>query len=190
MGFPLLDEKELKGITYNLDSANYYLRQCRLQNKIEIPLYTIQQYLDMAVLIQNQLAKIGITLKIEVNQNSFNRGLINKGRALFFRASWISDYPDPENYLSVFYSKNFCPDGPNYTHFKDAAFDALYEKAVKETNDSMKYRDYAKMENIIIDQAPVVTLFYDKTFRLFQNNISGVMPNVQNILVLKYARKK
>lgn len=191
IGFPLLDEKEIRGYTFNLDSANYYMRLAGLKKKqMELPLYTIQQYLDMAVLIQNQLAKIGISLKIEVNQNSFNRGLINKGRALFFRASWIADYPDPENYLGVFYSKNFCPDGPNYTHFKNAAYDALYEKSVQETNDSILYHYYAEMENIIIANAPVVTLFYDKTFRLLQNNITDVTPNSQNILVLKYARKK
>ena len=187
----MLDEKDIPGYFYNLDSANYYLHRAGLQNKkTELPLYTIQQYLDMAVLIQNQLAKIGIVLKIEVNQNSFNRGLINKGRALFFRASWIADYPDPENYLGVFYSKNFCPDGPNYTHFKNNDYDALYEKAVQETNDSIKYKYYERMENIITNNAPVVTLFYDKTFRLVQNNITGLTPNPQNILVLKHTIKK
>ncbi len=190
-GFPLLDEKNIVGYPFNLDSANYYMQQAGLQNKkTELPLYTVQQYLDMAVLIQNQLAKIGVVLKIEVNQNSFNRGLINKGRALFFRASWIADYPDPENYLGVFYSRNFCPDGPNYTHFKNKEYDALYEKVVQETNDRMLYNYYAEMENILIANAPVVTLFYDKTFRLIQNNIRGVLPNAQNILILKYAQKE
>jgi ABC-type oligopeptide transport system substrate-binding subunit len=28
-------------------------------------------------------------------------------KSFFFRASWIADYPDAENYLSLFYSKNF-----------------------------------------------------------------------------------
>jgi oligopeptide transport system substrate-binding protein len=190
LGFPMLDSRDIKGYTYNLDSANYYMQRTGLLNKkIELPLYTIQQYLDIAVLLQNQLAKIGISVKIEVNQNSFNRGLINKGRALFFRGSWIADYPDPENFLGIFYSKNFCPDGPNYTHFKNSAYDALYEKSVQESNDSIKYNAYAQMENIITENAPVVTLFYDKTFRLLQNNIVGLSANPQNILVLKLTHK-
>jgi peptide/nickel transport system substrate-binding protein len=158
--------------------------------KTELPLYTIQQYLDIAVLLQNQLEKIGVHLKIEVNQNSFNRGLINKGMAVFFRASWIADYPEPENFLGVFYSHNFCPDGPNYTHFKSPEFDALYEQAVREPSDSLRYIAYAKMENIVMANAPVVTLFYDKTFRLLQKNISGLKANPQNILELKYTRKE
>ncbi len=190
LGFPLLDQFKVQGYSYNLDSANYYMKKAGLDNKKTIlPLYTIQQYLDIAVLLQNQLSKIGIDLKIEVNQNSFNRGLMNKGKALFFRASWIADYPDPENFLGVFYSKNFCPDGPNYTHFKDAQFDSLYERSVSETNDSLKYIDYARMEKIIISKAPVVSLFYDKTFRLIQNNIGDMHPNPQNMLILKHAYK-
>jgi oligopeptide transport system substrate-binding protein len=188
-GFPLLDQEQITGYSFNPDSAMYYMRLSGWEGKAELPLFTIQQYLDIAVLVQNQLARIGIKVKIEVNQNSFNRGLINKGSALFFRASWVADYPDPENYLSVFYSPNFCPAGPNYTHFKSKEFDILYDKAVRETNDTLKFTYYAQMENIVTSQAPVVSLFYDKTFRLVQNNVQGFNPNSQNFLVLKYARK-
>lgn len=190
-GFPMLDAKKIQGYTYNPDSAACYMKAAGLAGKtIELPLYTTQQYLDIAVLLQNQLSKIGVKIKIEVNQSSFNRALINKGKALFFRASWIADYPDPENFMGLFYSRNYCPDGPNYTHIKNNDYDALYEKTVAETNDSLKYAYVASMEKIILGEAPVITLFYDKTFRLLQKNISGLQPNVLNIPVLKYVRKK
>jgi peptide/nickel transport system substrate-binding protein len=63
----------------------------------------------------------------------------------FFRASWIADYPDAENYLSMFYSKNFCPKGPNYTHFSNPEFDRLYEKSMSTVNDSIRYSYYRQM---------------------------------------------
>lgn len=190
-GFPLLDAKHITGYFYSPDSAAYYMKLSGLQGKtIELPLYTTQQYLDIAVLLQNQLSKIGVRIKIEVNQSSFNRALINKGKALFFRASWIADYPDPENFLGLFYSRNYCPNGPNYTHFNNAEYDALYEKSVAETSDSVKYACFGAMEQILLREAPVVTLFYDKTFRLLQKNISGLQANALNIPVLKYVRKE
>ncbi|WP_204324359.1 hypothetical protein, partial [Stenotrophomonas maltophilia] len=44
-----------------------------------------------------------------------------------FRGSWIADYPDAENYMAMFYSKNPAP--PNYTRYQNPTFDTLYEKA-------------------------------------------------------------
>jgi peptide/nickel transport system substrate-binding protein len=61
-----------------------------------------------------------------------------------FRASWVADYPDAQNYLSLFYSKNFTPNGPNYTHFKNEEFDRMYENAMTETNDSSRIELYEK----------------------------------------------
>ena len=50
------------------------------------------------------------------------------GKLSIFRGSWVADYPDAENYLFIFHSKNFSPNGPNYTHYKNDEFDALFEK--------------------------------------------------------------
>ena len=86
----------------------------------------------------------------------------------FFRASWIADYPDAENYLSLFYSKNHSPNGPNYTHFKSPKFDALYNKSLSEKNDSIRFNLYNQMDQIIIENAPIVPLYYDNVLRFTQ----------------------
>ena len=53
--------------------------------------------------------------------------MVATSRLPFFRGSWIADYPDAENYLSLFYSNNFSLNRPNYTPFSNAEFDHLYE---------------------------------------------------------------
>ena len=107
----------------------------------------------------------------------------------FFRGSWIADYPDAENYLSLFYSKNFCPNGPNYTHFKNEAFDELYEKSLSETNIETRYAYYQQMDQLIIDNAIVVPLYYDRVLRFTNKNITGFKSNAMNLLNLKRVRK-
>jgi ABC-type oligopeptide transport system substrate-binding subunit len=107
----------------------------------------------------------------------------------FFRGSWIADYPDAENYLSLFYGKNFCPNGPNYTHFNDITYDKLYEQALSEMNDSLRAKLYQQMDKIIIDNAVVVPLYYDRVLRFTSNNISGLNSNAMNLLDLKRVRK-
>ena len=111
------------------------------------------------------------------------------GKSVLFRASWVADYPDAQNYLSLFYSKNFAPNGPNYTHFKNDKFDNLYELAFVETNDSIRTELYKKMDQIIMTQAPVVVLFYDEVLRFVQKNVIGLGINPSNLLELKKVRK-
>ena len=117
------------------------------------------------------------------------REMIAKSKIGFFRASWIADYPDMENYLALFYSKNFCPKGPNYTHFSNKKFDELFEKARQTTNDSLRNILYAEMDNIIIGEAPFVVLYYDMVLRFTQKNITGLGSNPMNLLTLKRVRK-
>ena len=113
--------------------------------------------------------------------------MMSKGQAPFFRASWIADYPDAESYFTMFYSKNPAP--PNYTNFSNAQFDQLYESALKENDDQKRYDLYHQMDQIIVEEAPVIFLFYDETALFAQKNIEGLSTNAINLLSLKRVRK-
>lgn len=106
-----------------------------------------------------------------------------------FRASWVADYPDAENYLSLYYSKNFAPNGPNYTHFKNEQFDALYESAFNETNVSKRQILYSKMDSLVMQKTPIVPLFYDEVVRFTRKNVKDLGINPVNLLELKQVRK-
>jgi peptide/nickel transport system substrate-binding protein len=157
--------------------------------KPKVMLSTNATYIDIAEFLQREWQKIGLEVEIDVNPPSTLRQAIATGKVSFFRASWIADYPDAENYLSLFYSKNFTPNGPNYTHFSNAAFDALYEKAFLETDDSKRFILYQQMDKIIIDEAPIIPLFYDKVARFTRKNVEGLGINPLNLLSLKRVRK-
>ena len=107
----------------------------------------------------------------------------SKGRYQFFRGSWIADYPDAENYLAVFYSKNPAP--PNYTRYNNPKFDAAFEKALKETNDSLRYELYRTADSIVIEDAPVVPLWYDVVVHLVQPYVTDFSANALNLLELR-----
>ncbi len=112
--------------------------------------------------------------------------MTSSSRALFFRGSWIADYPDAENYLSVFYSKNPAP--PNYTRYNNPQFDALFEKALEETNDSLRYELYRQADQVMMNDAPVVPLWYDVVVRLVKPNVKGFSANALNLLELRTVR--
>jgi peptide/nickel transport system substrate-binding protein len=153
-----------------------------------IKLLTIPNYANLATYIANELKQVGINVQVEAIQKSLLLEQTSKSQALFFRGSWIADYPDAENYLSVFYGKNPAP--PNYTRYKNPAFDALYEKALQENNDSLRYVIYRQMDKIIIDDATVVPLWYDMVLHLVHNNIKDFRPNALNMLELRNVKKE
>jgi len=173
----------------DFEKAKELISMSDFDTKREILLSTTSSYLDLCEYIQNNLQEIGLNVRIEVSPPSTHRQLVATSRLSFFRGSWIADYPDAENYLSLFYSKNFCPDGPNYTHFSNEEFDSLYEASLSEIDLDIRNTIYNRMDKIIIDNAVVVPLYYDRVLRFSQNNISGFTGNPMNLLDLKRVKK-
>ena len=187
-GLPSFSEN-LKGYNYNPEKAKQLITESNFDLNTEIILSTTSSYLDLCEYIQHALAEIGVKVRVEVSPPSTHRQMVATSKLTFFRGSWIADYADAENYLALFYSKNFCPNGPNYTHFTNTEFDNLYEKASQETNDSMRYELYIEMDELIIQEAAIVPLYYDRVLRFSQPNITGFNSNAMNLLDLKRVRK-
>jgi peptide/nickel transport system substrate-binding protein len=150
-------------------------------------LLTNKDYEDLCTYISRQWEDLGVKAQIEIVESATLRQMMSKGQAPFFRASWIADYPDAENYLTLFYSKNPAP--PNYTQFSNTQFDELYEKALAENNDGKRYELYQEMDKIIVEEAPVIFLFYDETALFVQKGVTGLSKNAINLLSLKRVRK-
>src|SRR5215203_1497520 len=187
-GLPSFDSTQVKGYSYNPLLARQLLKEAGVNstNQPAIKLLTIPIYSDIASYIARQLEEIGLNVQVDVVQKSLLLELTSNSKALFFRGSWIADYPDAENYLSVFYSKNPAP--PNYTRYSNPRFDALFEKAITEVNDSLRYQLYRQADQVMIDDAPVVPLWYDVVVHLVQPGVQGFIPNALNLLELRRVR--
>ncbi|MDB2613445.1 hypothetical protein N9Y89_01760 [bacterium] len=78
----------------------------------------------------------------------------------------------------MFYSKNFCPNGPNYTHFSNDKYDAYYEAAMVEVSLEKRQYYYQLMNQMIIDESAIVPLYYDQVIRFVQNDISSLCESI------------
>ena len=180
------------GFDFNPEKAKALVTEYkRLTNNPNptLKLSTTENYLSFCEFIQRALLDIGLNISIDVMPASALKSAKANGKTAVFRASWVADYPDAQNYLSLFYSKNFAPNGPNYTHFKNEEFDRIYEAAMIETNDSLRIELYKKMDAIVMKEAPITVLFYDEVVRFTQKNINGLGINPTNLLELKKVRK-
>ncbi|MFD2824043.1 ABC transporter substrate-binding protein [Lacinutrix iliipiscaria] len=165
-----------------------YITETGNQNP-EITLTTTSNYLSFCEYIQRELKKTGLNIKVDVVPASALKEAKANGKTDMFRASWVADYPDAENYLSLYYSKNFAPNGPNYTHFKNEQFDIWYDQAFNKTIPQEREALYSKMDSLVMQEAPIVPLFYDEVVRFTRKNIEGLGINPTNLLDLKRVRK-
>jgi len=191
LGLPSFDSAKVRGYNYDPAKSKQLLAEAGFPDGRGLPsikLYTIPVYSDLASYIAKQLEEVGIPVQVDVVQKSLLLELTSNSKAQFFRGSWIADYADAENYLSVFYSKNPAP--PNYTRYKNPEFDKLFEQALSETNDSMRYKLYQQADQVIMNDAPVVPLWYDESIHLLQPGLKDFETNAFNLLELRRVKKQ
>ena len=116
------------------------------------------------------------------------RSMRSNGSLPFFRSSWVADYPDAENYLSLFTTSNFAPSGPNYTHYTNPKYDKLYDKALLCNDLQERARYYTEMDSLMMQDAPVVVLFYDEVLRFVNKRVKEMGSNPTNLLDLRRVR--
>jgi len=145
--------------------------------------------LSFCEFIQRELEKAGLKINVDVMPEATLRSSRSNGKVDMFRSSWVADYLDAENYLSIFYSKNFAPNGSNYFHFKNRVVDSLYNKAFTISDIEKRKHLYTTMDSLAMDHAIMVPLFYDEVVRFTRKEVKGLGINPINLLDLRYVRK-
>ncbi len=188
-GLPSFDDTAVRGYRFDPAYAARLLAEAGFPQGKNLPNITLlcnNDYLDICTFIARQWEDLGIKVNIEMTETALLRERMRKRQAPFFRASWIADYPDAESFLTCFYSKNGAP--PNYTGFQNAAFDRRYEASLRETDMERRYAFYRDMEKILVEESPVIFLFYDETAQFANRRVRGLSRNAINLLSLKKVR--
>ena len=182
----------VRGYSYNIKKAKQLVEQFRIDSGIQNPTLSLasdENYVDLCTYLQNTYNQIGITINIEVMPSAALREAKSNGKLELFRASWIADYPDPENYLLPYFSENFSPNGPNYTHFKSKRFDEGYKEIAATLDADRKNNLINSLDQQLVDTAPFILLYYDEVLRFTHPYVEGLIPNPVNMLDLRRVRK-
>ena len=175
------------GYAYDLKRAQRLVAENHLEGCL-IQLSTVAEYADIGKFVQSQVEQTGLRCKMEVMPPATLRSMRSNGSLSFFRSSWVADYPDAENYLSLFTTSNFAPAGPNYTHYSNPEFDKLYERALLCNDLQQRVRYYTEMDSLMMQDAPVVVLFYDEVLRFVNKRVKDMGSNPTNLLDLRRVR--
>ena len=140
--------------------------------------------------LRKQFKKIDIQLVTRVTDyNRFQEKMIN-GTGQIFQWGWNADYPDPENFLFLLYSKNGKVNysGENAANYNSEAFDELFIKMKNMKNSPRREKIIDKMLSIIQEDCPWIWGFHPKSFSLSHGWVQNVESNLMANNTLKYKK--
>lgn len=193
-GFPGYNS-QTGGYSYNIAKAKQLLAEAGYPEGKGLPECTLQiganeTTASVAEAIIEQWKQIGIKTKLLQVDFPRHLSMIRNGELALWRTSWIADYSDPENFLSLFYSKNAAPAGPNTTRVAVRIADSLYEAALSPTiSQSQRFALYNEMERVVLEESPWIFLYYNTNTWLVQPNVHGLKATHPLRLPLEYVKK-
>lgn len=104
---------------------------------------------------QRMLEQIGVKLNGHLVNFSELIEAVNEKKAQMFGFAWGSDYPDAENNLALFYSRNKAP-GSNHYNYDRPEYDRLYESIITMKPGPERTAIYEQMRDMIIEDCPYV----------------------------------
>ena len=146
-------------VAYNLEKAKSLLAEAGYPNGKGLP--EIRYELASAASVSRQMgefmkeemAKIGIKMRLVTNTWPQFEKKVKSRKAMMFGMAWSADYPDGENFLQIFYSKNSSP-GSNASNFSNLEYDNLYLKASSMPPTPQRTELYKKMNRMIAEETP------------------------------------
>jgi oligopeptide transport system substrate-binding protein len=157
----------------------------KLQTPLQLDLLLLN--LDKSLLIgqwlQGELKKrLGIDLILQPFDHKSYRTQLNSKKFPIFLASWSADFPDPDNFLSIFSSTS----GNNRTNWKSVVFDTLLQKGRHLQNSSEREKLYVRMQKLLVDEEKVIIpLYYEPNLALIRSRVRNLELNPLNYLHLR-----
>ncbi len=126
-------------------------------------------------MVKFHLSQIGITLNLqfETDWPKFQEILLSRMAPMFMYA-WYADFPDPDNFLgTLFHSQSKY----NFTAYRNPRVDRLLERARKERDYLKRMEMYREIEDIILNDAPIVPMVNHLLQMAYQPYVHGVEVN-------------
>lgn len=177
--------------THDLEKAKEFLKEAGYPGGVGLPIFKFEMpsthttSRQMAEFFKAQAALIGVRVTLQPNTWPQFSEKIKSKKADIFEMAWNGDYPDAENFLQLFYSKNVSP-GPNSANYVNPAFDSLYEQALKLPQGRERTALYHKMEDLLIEDMPWIFNFHRTLVFARQPWLKNVKSDQMVLDVFKY----
>jgi len=160
-----------------LDAAGFPRQQAMGGMRVKLSLKTTTEESSrlLAAVLQEQWRKVGIDLDVRPLEFATLFSDMARGSFEIFTLRWIGANNDPDTFFEyVFDSRKMPPAGANRGHYRNAEVDALLDQARVETDREKRRALFGKLQKIIADDLPYVSLWFMDNVSVHNTRISGV----------------
>lgn len=130
---------------------------------------------EQGELVASFFERIGVKLDLSFSTWSSFLDAVNRGRVQIYFMGWVGDYPDAENFLQMFHSRNVSP-GANHSLYINPAFDAAYDAAMDAEDAETRMRYWRQCQEIVREDCPWIYTHYPRTNSLLRERVKGFVP--------------
>lgn len=183
--------KETSKTSYNPDRARQLVKEAEEIYGGKLPKLTLSMpgtdvvFRQRGEFLRRCFKNVGLHIEIDYMDWPTFQNKIKTKSAQMFSLGWIADYPDAENFLQLFYSRNASP-GPNNFNYSNPDFDRIYEQ-ISVMPDSPERRElYRKAERIVVEDCPAVFLMHGVAYVLHHDWVNNYKPHAFGYGLSKY----
>lgn len=173
-------DKTIPTTEYNLDKAKALLNDAGYPDGFTMDIWAMPvqraynpNAITMAKLIQADLKKIGIKVKIVTYEWTTFLRRLSMAEHQTFLLGWSADHPDPDNFFSPLLSCSATNTGNNRTFWCNEEYDNLIQKALKTSKISKRKAFYKKAMTIINDEMPLLPIAHSRRYQARGTNVTG-----------------
>ena len=127
-------------------------------------------------LLASFFARVGIRLELRFHTWGAFMKLVDEGRSQMYMMGWVGDYPDAENFLQLFHSRNVSP-GANHSNYVNPDFDAAYDAAMAASDPEARNVLWRKAQEIVCEDCPWIFTHYGKSYSLVRPRVGNYIPS-------------
>jgi peptide/nickel transport system substrate-binding protein len=182
-GYGPFTNKELNGLPYNPDKAKQLLSEAGYGDGFEVTLYYpssappaigLVKQAEIATLVQANLADVGINVTLEAQEFGSNIGNFYTGKLDFALFSTGSSAADGYHTLRRLQTKDWPPNGFNYSYYSNSDVDSMLAEAYKPYDQAKRVEILNRVQEIVLlEDPPYVYLAFSNFYMAMNNRVKG-----------------
>lgn len=171
-----------QGLGYDPQKARQLLAEAGFPNGQGLPQNVPMAYNNISILpailqyVQANLAAVNISTQLEPRESSSYFSGLRQDAPALFRSGWNADYPDPDNWYTIFVTGAT----PNYGHWTNDEYDRLVRQAAVEPDTGKRLDQYKRASQILTDDPPLAFWYYPRRFKLVKPRVHGLETTAQD----------
>jgi peptide/nickel transport system substrate-binding protein len=175
--------------TYDPDKAKALLAQAGVSNVTLGYLYakTDPNWENIGLVLQQNLAPLGIKIEMQENAYPTMRDKLNKGDFDIAAGNWTPDYADPSMFMNFWFDSKLHGLPGNRAFYTNPKVDELIRAAEIQPTEEARLKLYDEAQKITVEQAPYVLLFQRNFQFAMRDNVKGYVYNAMQLNIYNFA---